>query len=226
MRHLTMTVKEDTASGEVGLLLDDVRQIDTFMTTQEGYIIAHDILEHQNGLKSIGSVDDELEALGGVWYIRGQFSDLSRTGMGSMYSPEESIGSDVANLGGIFVERGVNFRTPVPRTRISEEEDGLQEILESGMKTLMAELHYNDEPLDYARIGEYRTAAMHYLRRGVTKAKKRFGCAHKANRMFWNIAEAVNPCAKYLEFQGQRFRLSYDANSARCSEIHDDWGMY
>lgn len=47
-----------------------------------GKLVAHDLLEHPN-IAIIGSIGDELEALGGVLYMRGQFGDISRTVAGS-----------------------------------------------------------------------------------------------------------------------------------------------
>ena len=222
MRHLGLTVKEDFASGETGLILDDVRQIDTFMVTTDGLLIAHDILEHQNGLHSIGSVDDELEALGAIWYTRGWTGQMRRDGSGGMYSPEENIGSDILTLGEVY-NRGVNFRTPVPNTRKSEAEDALQAICESGFDWIRKEFaHQDDEDINSERMSHYKDSVIHYLRRGYSKAKKRFGCQDKAHHMFWSIAEAMNPIAKFLDFEGQQFKLSYDANRAYCSEFYPE----
>lgn len=222
MRHLGLTVKEDLASGETGLILDDIHQIDTYMVTNDGLLIAHDILEHQNGLRSIGSVDDELEALGAIWYTRGWTGQLRRDGGGSMYSSEESIGSDILNLAQVY-NNGVNFRTPVPNTRASEAEDPLQAICESGFDWIRKEFqHYDDEDINKERMSHYKASVIHYLRRGYSKAKKRFGSKNKAHHMFWSIAEAVNPVAKHVEFEGQQFKLSYDANRAYCSEFYPE----
>ena len=222
MRHLGLTVKEDFASGETGLILDDIRQIDTFMVTTDGLLVAHDILEHQNGLRSIGSVDDELEALGALWFVRGWTGQLRRDGVGDIYSVEESIGTDILNLAQVY-NNGVNFRTPVPNTRASEAEDALQAICESGFDWMQKEFeHYEDDYVNGDRMSHYKRSVIHYLRRGYSKAKKRFGSMSKAHYMFWNIAEAVNPVAKHLEFEGQQFKLSYDANRAYCSEFYPE----
>lgn len=221
MRHLTLITREDRSSGDIGLMVKQVRQIDTFMVAREGRLIAHDIIEHVNGLQSIGSVDDEIEAMGAAWYVRGQYCDLSRDGYGSLFTPEESIGRDIANLGETY-HRGVRFRTPVPRTHSSDMDCAFEEIIKCGMSDLRSELRSQNEPIDYSRLTDYKTAVMHYMRQGYRKAKKRYGSSMKANSMFWNIAQAVEPYAKHAELEGQKFRLSYDRSTARCEELYEE----
>lgn len=222
MRYLTLVVREDESLGEIGLMVEHVNMINTPMVTKSGLVIAHDILEHVNGFKSIGSVDDEIEALATTWYIRGQYSDLSREVYGNMYSPEESIGSDIGNLAEIY-NRGVNFRTRVPVTRPSDMDDAFKEIIGYGMRSFRKEIEYDDAEINHSRMTYYEAAAMHYMRAGYRKARKRYNSALKANTMFWNIARAVDPVAKHAEFEGQKFRLSYDSRSARCEEIYDEY---
>jgi len=117
MKRVILTCVEDNVTGELGLIVDGLKQLSNeFMATTEGLIIAHDLIEHQNGIKAIGSIDDELEALGACWWIRGQWGLLRE---GSYNSPEEGLARDVGHLGEIFC-RGVEFRTYVPRTRPGE----------------------------------------------------------------------------------------------------------
>lgn len=131
MRSVKLRAIEDRSSGLVGLILDDMRRFDFTTAANEGRLIAHDLLEHQQGARAIGSLDDELIALGGVWYIRGQFSDLSRDGFGSRYSAEESVGFDIANMAELYRD-GVRFRSPVPCTRACIHDDAFREIVECG----------------------------------------------------------------------------------------------
>ena len=220
MKTIRLIAREDMATGEVGLVVEAMKMIDTFMVAREGATIAHDLLEHQNGIESIGSIDDELEALGGVWFIRGQTGMIRRGG--SMWSPEESLASDVCNLGEIYM-RGVEFRTPIPKTRACDHDESFEEMIRIGMKSLRDELSYDeDEPIDYSRMNEYRDACIHYLRTGYRKAQRKYKDSYTAQRMFWNIADAVEPYVREVEYEGQEFMLSYDKTRAYCEEFYNE----
>ena len=68
MRYVRLQVAEDQLSGELGLKIKGMRATEG-MAMGSGLLVAHDLLEHQNGLRAIGSVGDELEALGGIWHV-------------------------------------------------------------------------------------------------------------------------------------------------------------
>lgn len=218
MTSRTILVKEDYISGETGLLLKGIRQIDTFMVTTSGLLIAHDLLEHQNGLSSIGSIDDELEALGGAWYVRGC---LNRIGNG-YHTPHKHLASDVCELGRIFME-GVEFRTKVPNTRPCDEDQDFEDIVHEGMDDLRSEF----ECTSYAhtiRRDKYKSAAMHYIRSGYNKAKRRYDSSDMAYRMFYLIEEAVDKVIEHEElYAGQEFILTYDKCHANVRQREEEY---
>lgn len=221
MTSRILDVVEDIMSGEIGLLLTDIHQINAFMTTTSGRIIAHDIIEHQNGLKSIGSIDDELEALGACWYVRAFHGHLTAR---SMYSPEEALARDIANLGIIFA-RGVNYRTPVPNTKSNIHDDAFNEMLEIGCKTVRTDYLDQFDSIDAkarTRMCRYERTAIHYLRTGFNKAAKRFRCHEDGFDMFSNIEEAVNNITPEISYVGQQFRLTYTRERAYCHEIYEE----
>lgn len=57
----------------------------------EGRLVAHDILEHVNGLDCIGSVADEIEAIGACWHIRGSNGYFDR-------DPYTILAGDIENM--------------------------------------------------------------------------------------------------------------------------------
>ena len=81
------------SEGTTGIVVEGMKRIQYPSAAQEGFLIAHDLLEHVNGIEAIGSVDDELEAMGGCWFVRGKSGQMRRDNYGSMYSPEETIAS-------------------------------------------------------------------------------------------------------------------------------------
>jgi len=219
MIYRTMTAKEDYSLGELGLMLDDVHQMDYPSVAMEGRLIAHDILEHQNGLHNIGSIGDELEAVGAVWHVRGRWGDIIRDNV-NINSSEQHLASDICNMAMIFAG-GVGLHFPVPRTYSHSDDETFEHIMELGRMSYRSEMEsQTGEPVP--PIPEYFDACLHYMRSGYNKSNRRFGSGFRSNNLFWEIAEAVDPYAKHVEFEGQRFRLGYDNNRVLCYEIIED----
>lgn len=210
-----LIVHRDRETGELGFLPEGVRLMDYPMVATQGLLVAHDLIEHQNGPRAIGGLWDELEALGASWWVRGQFNDLSRNGVGARYSPEENLGSDVANLSAIWEDLELSLATP-PTTRAGDYEDGLQGIIEAAVK----DARDNDRPMD----PEFRRAAIHWMRSGLRKARRRWrGRAITANRTFWDIAQAVDRVINEIEYEGQRFLLARRSGYWYAEEIWEVW---
>lgn len=222
MKTVILKCVEDNGSGELGLIVDGMKQLaNDFMAANDGILIAHDLIEHPNGIQAIGSIDDELEALGACYWVRGQWGYLRKD---SYSTPEEGLAYDVSNLGLIFA-RGIDFRNPVPRTRPGDWDEALESIITEGIKLSHDELEYYDDvsALEKARLAIYAGQAIHFMRKGIIKAKKRFdGDAMRANRIFWDIARAVDPYAKHCDIEGQQFKLTYSKNGAFCEEHYEE----
>jgi len=220
---------EDNVSGEIGLVLAKLNILDDEpMTANEGHLIAHDLLEHVNGVQHIGGIGDELEALGACWFIRGQFNDLSRKSYGSNYSPEENIAADIVNMGVKFIH-GARFDKPVPNTRKSDKDDSFEIMIEVARKRIPREMdsYDNDEDneADYtSRLNEYLRGVTHFLRTGYRKAVRKYKIPHGVNTMFWTIAEAIDKGLKYYElFEGATFTLHYSEHKAYLEEDYGDY---
>lgn len=206
--------------GIFGLVVQGTKLIDTPMAALEGRMIAHDLIEHINGVEAIGSIDDELEAFGACWFVRGQYSDMSRSPYSSG-DPTQGLGRDVAFLGEFFM-RGVDFREAPPRTHECIADDSLSECIGNGEQYLKSELEYYDEPINRKRLNQYIEGCLPFMRRGYRKAKKKYDKGTIGNTLFWNIAEAVDRIVDYVEFPGQEFELLYDLNGAMCHEHYSE----
>ena len=194
------------------------------MVANEGLLIAHDLIEHQNGTDQIGSLDDELEALGGTWYVRGQHADISRPSRG--HSPQSDLASDVLNMARIY-NFGVEFHTKVPNTRAHDQDENFREIIQQAKEDINGEIDSEDR--DDERLETYFYAALHYMRQGYRKAHKRYESKGRffANNLFWNIAEVVDSILP-VEFEGQQFELKYSmtTSEANCFEYYPEEEYY
>ncbi len=100
-QSVKLIVCEDQSTGETGFKIEGVPVIDAPMVALEGLLIAHDLLEHVQGVESIGTIQDELLAEGGIWFVRGQHGDITRRP--SMHTPMEHLASDVVNMGVLYL---------------------------------------------------------------------------------------------------------------------------
>jgi hypothetical protein len=233
MRYVTLTSINDPETGELGLKIDGVPAIDYPMAASEGLLIAHDLLEHQQGLRKIGTIGDELIACGGIWYVRGQHADIRRDSMGSMYGSEENVAADVSNMGRMYVQ-GCMLHSKVPsRLPACAADESIRDILRYSAKGMIDEFQACGESLcheERKRMAKYLRMSEILMRKGYNMARRRFERGERsryyANSMFWEIAQAVDPYCKHLEYEGQRFRLAYGGYEAHCKEIHDEEEYY
>lgn len=221
MKTVTLVCREDCSTGELGFVIQGTKEIDHPMVALEGHLIAHDLLEHVNGVDAIGSVDDELEALGGVWYCRGQFGILRRDNVGSAHAPETHLAYDIANLAEIY-NRGVNFRTPIPDSAPCIFDDTFNFAIDEAKELVKGEI--DEDEVDEERLDEYFDACIHYLRAGYWKIVNQWPDASLLNTLFWNVVDACRNYVRYPEYEGQQLILRYypDTGRAVCEEVWED----
>lgn len=97
MQTVRLKVKGDMFG--LGLIAEDMRN--WLNPAKSGDLVAHDALEHCNGYKAIGSVHDELQALGAITFVRaGQY-------------PPSTLGREVARQVAHTLEnRRLGFQSP------------------------------------------------------------------------------------------------------------------
>lgn len=219
MKTITLEAFKDESTGYLGLGIVGVPRDETTNSASEGLLIAHDLIEHVNGPQRIGGIDDELEALGAIWYVRGQHGELNRNGSGSAYSITQNIASDVVRMFRDHIEGGQYVDYAPPRTRAVLDDESLQQILVDSDETWRNEWYHETRP-DEATWQRYRAVALSRMRLGYSKARRRWEPRgrYAANSQLWAIAEACQPYCKAPEFEGMRYTLRYGNGEAHCSE--------
>lgn len=215
MKTVILEAFVDESTGLLGLGVVGMPRTETTNAAADGVIIAHDLLEHVNGIERIGSIDDELEALGAVWYVRGQFGELRRDGIGSYYSTHENLAADIVQMFREHVDGGADVDLNVPRTRACEADDDFAEVLACADKTWKSEVCDQDSAASIWPA--YRAACLARMRIGYRKARRKYKRAMDANALFWQVAEAVGPYAKHVEYEGQQFALTFGFRNGRAT---------
>lgn len=223
MRYLKFEAVEDQEFGGLGLVnvTDRHKLCNGMFTAQTGLILAHDIIEHQQGFSKIGSIGDEMLALGGVVFTRADWSDLSRNGSGSRHTPAEHLASDVVNMGRMFLQSGVPFRQKLQTTRLDSFEILINDTIECAREAIRDELD-DDESVSQHDIDTYLEGCRILMLRGTYLANKRFNSQAHANTLFWDIENAANCCIEHLEYVGQRFRLGYEWGNVVMEECYPE----
>lgn len=220
MRNVRIQVMEDRATGVVGMVLKGIKLIDAPMVVNDGYGIAHDILDHQNGFKAIGSIADEIEAMGGMWFARGQWGEVRRT---SYDNPHQALANDLSYLADIHLDRNVPIRASIANTRETSWDHDFDLIIEDGVKICRREFEHRDEEVDEEKLQHFAKQAKHLLRRGFRKARSRFDDnPMTANNQFWAIAEAVDNAHLDL-YEGAEYNLRYGDGKAIVTETHGSY---
>lgn len=219
MKAIRLIAAADEYDTAPGLIIKGTPSFEGLMADRTGLMIAHDLLEHQNGMKAMGPVWDELEALGGVWYVRGQWGDLMQT-TGGMYSPAQNLASDIERMfrewdgwngpGGLSVG-----------SRPSDYDEDFNEII--GYARDMIRREYSGEMDDMPDLDAYLRLSLQRMRSGFRKAAKRFEghgqSRFNGNSLFKAVKEAVERAAKWIEFEGQEFVLRYGNGEASVREV-------
>jgi hypothetical protein len=229
MAHRTKSIIldafEDAETGEVGLGLPGMSRKEGANAATNGTLIAHDLLEHINGPREIGTIDDELEALGALWFVRGQFGILRHDNLGSRYSVNENIASDIVRMyRDYFYGAYVNMSRV--RTMPCDHDLDFADILEHARVDIPQELD-TGEKVDTRDIGAYLKVCLSRMRIGYRKAARKYkGEAHFINTLFWAVSDAVDPCTKHCE-EGMQFELVYGTGQdgrpfARCDEYYPE----
>lgn len=220
MRHVNLESWTDS-NGNLGLIISGIPKGEETFSDFEGGLIAHDLLEHQNGLHEIGGIPDEIEAIGGLWQVRGRHADFCQDNphIGSAWTPEQNTILNLASMA-----RDTIFSDWTPRigqynTRPHHEDETFRYMLDWVRPHCRAEL---DDPTDL-NLEAFLENSLHLLRMGYRKAERRFGPSYDGLEQFRAIKRAVKPHAKHLEADGQIFRLSYGKGRANCDEVFDQW---
>lgn len=218
MRHVRLIATADEYDTTPGLIVKGTPKVDGMMADRDGLLVAHDLIEHQNGSQFIGTVWDELEALGGIWHARGRWGDLMTP---SMHSPAVNVASDVTRM---WPEWSSDPMPPAKHrlkaTRPCDHDEDFLEILAIARHDIPREWEHDE--IDREEMERYLTEALHRMRTGFRKANKRFGSRFASNSQMRAIKEAVERVAKHIDYEGQEFVLSYGNGEATVREFYEE----
>lgn len=213
----------DDSTGNLGYGLKDMPKDDKTFSSNDGRLIAHDILEHINGPQYIGGIDDELQALGAAWYIRGQNGGFNKTG--HYTDPREGLSYDIISLFRDWYY-GAEFETSQHADECDADES-FSEIIELTKQSAAREIEDDaNEDETEQRIGDFMPAAYAKLCEGFNKAAKLYPDSWQVNRLFWRIAETIDK-QRTPDFEGKILELTFGINAndepfARCCEHFEE----
>jgi len=168
-------IVSDQNTGEIGLVPLSCYESSTY-PSHDALTFAHDLVEHVNGTPNIGTIEDELEALGCVLWIRGLSGELDE-GIHSRYT---HIASDLQSL---FEASGHNPENPHGRKIKAIERPDEPSQVDDDIDYSIAT--FNDETVEAEEFAEIARA---YMEAGAVKAEQLYGD--------WNTAYAVFDSAR------------------------------
>jgi hypothetical protein len=224
MATFHLVAREDQFDSAPGLGLRDIPAADDYMADRDGTLTAHDVLEHVNGPRAIGTIDDELEAMGAAWYVRGQHGRIRRD-YGGFNGPHADIAADVSRMAVEFLNGAHVAVAAIPRTRACDADADIDDILTRAEESARAECRHDAAPYDGERLALYFKAARARMRLGYRKAARKYRDVNVC-ALFWHVADAVGRAVKSGDlFAGAEFRLHVDMRACRatCEEIYPDF---
>jgi hypothetical protein len=188
-KQFTLVQREDDATDEKGWVVEELCDIfDLPSVANDGYLIAHDIIEHVNGIDEIGGIGEELQAMGGVWNTRGQHCDIRRGPYANRISPQENLSNDFLDMARRFIS-GEEMGCETPELVESGYEDDFNEIWQYARENLHHEI--DPEDFDEDKIEEFRKSAEAFFHLGLVKHEKMYGDGLMANSLFYGIVYAL-----------------------------------
>lgn len=233
MTSITFEATSDSVSGELGLLpLGPKRSpyCNGLFGASSAFHISHDIVEHQKGLKSIGTYGDELIALGGIINSRGQHDFYVPDDPRSGSCPVEVLSSDLVHLGEDMISAQLSVRSPLRDTKGEYALDWMiEESVERAEKEMLRSLEAERETscrLEFtgketpfirkeferkkAATDLYIAQARNLMYQGLALSTRRYGSGHLAFDIFWEISDAFEPIFRDELFEGEQFTLTYN----------------
>ena len=192
-------VKEQIHTGETGIL-PSCCVGDSVYPNMEPVTFAHDLVEHINGVDAIGSIEDELEALGVVLWIRGLAGDLDQ-GIHTRYT---NVAHDIATLYEYTAYDPDSGRDrTIEKIERPDEPTQVDDDIEFTVNT------FNDETPGREEFAEIARA---YMELGAVKAKQKYGdwqtaynVFDEAKKAFEYIKNRVGEFGGFETFEGSKF---------------------
>lgn len=170
----------------------------------DGISMAHDVLEHMPG--KFRTLEDEIIAFGGVWFVRGHsgwFYRESNNQKRWLY-PEIELGNEIT---GFCIYTRPLVAGPVVR-KLPEDDvvESLTTMAESAAEGILAHAYTEEHPWNFEQL---KTLIFHYLVRGYRSAERRLKHQVHAMDMFEQIRALYNVVIRE-RVEGARYRLDID----------------
>ena len=222
--QIILTSRLDESTGELGYAIDGLSPSLEFSASTTGLLIAHDIIEHQNGASKIGPIIDELEAIGAIWFGRGAQNVLRKEGY-QHYSTHESLAFDLSRMARdcLYVDESLFV---APNEALEDEEEELLAILAHAKDQAKEELTQDDLEGTEEHLAKYWSACLPAMRNGYRKAEKRFGSSFEMANQFWAISDTLDPIVKDPEIEGRQILLTWGNGDAKCEELEPEYDEY
>lgn len=217
MKYLTLIASQDEYDTDLGFVFKGAGEYDGLMADRDGTLIAHDILEHQNGVSNIGSIRDEMEAMGGIWHVRGRWGDMCFPDNRFNTDPVENTASDFVRMARDGFDE--DWTPPDIGTKEHLYDEDFRAILECARPQIKREIEDLEQDGEIFPMDDYLETALRLMRVGFVKAEKRFGDRFAGLNNFKAIQEAVKKAVKYIDYEGQEFRLGWGAGEAKCYAV-------
>jgi len=223
-------VMEDPEKGEEGLVSVAQRRAGnshdgdvTVMSDALG--VTHDLVEHVNGLSQIGTVHDELEALGAIWVTRGVHADLRRDGIGRTQSPENYLSSDVSRMYRYWLDEYFEFEDQPE----SDHDESFEEVLRLARTDILYYIEDGGDEADTESIDEYLAHCLNGMRLGAAKQEERFPDQFDANNFFWEVVEEITGIFQ-CDYYSQGIEYVIESDGERVSwynkTLQDEYEYY
>ena len=225
-REIQIEVIECGMTGEIGLAPQGANiAADDYMADTTGVLMAHDLLEHVNGPEHIGSIGDELMALGAIWYGRGETGNLNnRDNAGRYYTPEQNVASDISRMARDFSYKGFEFLQPEQTE--TDQDETFRYMIAYALKDARHEFNDWDEYREaLPELRRYARNCLAFIQAGYNKAAELHECPYEYATLFWSVADALQPYAEHAEYVGQQYTLTiFDDGRVFIEEYFEDDG--
>ena len=188
-------------SGELGLR--DKQQIPKrylALDTGTGTLLAHDYVEHVNGINAIGSVEDELSAIAVAWAVRVRYSSVIT---------DVGISSDLVELYDIYARSTEQRKVPITHKHIFDEDFlAIIELSKNGCRR---------ESVNYtaSSFEDFTKYALAYMRKGIRKFYRKYTSTWPESQA-WDNFLAIEAAVKNADLiEGAEYQLELKEGHAR-----------
>jgi len=165
-------------------------------------MVAHDVIEHVNGWQNIGTVEDELQALGAAVFTR----------VGQTEVTEHGIASDVAGN----LEYVLDRQLKTVCTHQGDEGDVLNYISQEAARIFYRNAcYYGDGREQKLNAIHNIEQVIHWMRIGYRKARAKYKESGMACSLFHSVQSVMEEASKYVnDYEPVRYILHYRINKA------------